>query len=131
MLYKHQAGNTVNDAFNKIDKCQWNMKIPNHSEKRLEGFSKLKIGDSYYGTQNNKRLDPNKPAGTIASHCSRFVHPSEPRVLTARETARLMGFPDYFRFFGSETEQLDQIGKAIVPQVAAALSFYIKLQLGN
>jgi len=70
-----------------------------------------------------------KPAGTIASHCSRFVHPVHPRVLTVRETARLMGFPDDFVFYGSETQQLDQVGKAIVPQVAYYLALYLKSKL--
>lgn len=104
---------------------------PNHSLKRIQGFAKLKIGESYYGTQNNLRLDPEKHAGTIASHCSRFVHPFKSRVLTARENARIMGFPDHFKFFGNETGQLDQIGKSIVPHVSMAISYYLKQEIEN
>ncbi len=106
-----------------------NHKKPNHSLKRIQGFAKLKIGESYYGTQNNLRLDPEKHAGTIASHCSRFVHPYESRVLTARENAKIMGFPDHFMFYGNESGQLDQIGKSIVPHVTMAISYYLKRQL--
>ena len=103
--------------------------MPGHSDKRIEGFRKLKPGESYYSTQNNKRLIVDMPAGTVTSHCSRFVHPTAPRVLTVRETARLMGFPDDFVFYGTEGQQLDQVGKAVVPQVAAALCLYIRKKL--
>ena len=106
-----------------------NNKPPRHSAKRVEGFSKLEIGQSYYGTQNNLRLNPEKHAGTIASHCSRFVHPTESRVLTVRENARIMGFPDDFKFYGNESGQLDQVGKSIVPQVSMAIAYYIKEML--
>jgi len=108
-----------------------NNKPPRHSAKRVEGFSKLKIGESYYGTQNNLRLNPEKHAGTIASHCSRFVHPHESRVLTVRENARIMGFPDSFEFYGNESGQLDQVGKSIVPQVSMAIAYYIKGMLND
>jgi len=103
-----------------------NQKKPNHSLKRIQGFARLKIGESYYGTQNNLRLDPDKHAGTVASHCSRFVHPYESRVLTVRENARIMGFPDHFKFFGNESGQLDQVGKSIVPHCTMAISYYLR-----
>ena len=103
-----------------------NNKKPNHSLKRRQGFAKLRIGQSYYGTQNNLRLDPEKHAGTIASHCSRFVHPYKSRVLTVRENAKIMGFPDHFKFYGRETGQLDQVGKSIVPHVSMAIAYYLK-----
>ena len=119
---------TVDEALSGLEKRD-NMEKPRHTAKRVDGFRKLRIGQSYYGTQNNKRLDPEKPAGTVTSHCSRFVHPYLPRVLTVRENARLMGFPDYFIFKGSETSQLDQVGKSIVPQVSMALSYYLKREI--
>ncbi len=125
----YRTGRVVREALAGLTSGIPNQIIPNHSDKRIAGFGKLKPGESYYNTQNNKRLNEDMPAGTIASHCSRFVHPKLPRVLTVRETARIMGFPDTFRFFGSENHQLDQVGKAVVPQVAAALALYIKKQL--
>ncbi len=102
---------------------------PHHSAKRIEGFKALAPGDSYYNTQNNRRLLWYTPSGVVASHCSRFVHPSEPRVLTVRESARLMGFPDGFIFKGSETNQLDQVGKSLVPHVIMCLSAYLRQEL--
>ena len=121
-------GPSVEAAFKDVDKKP-NQTMPRHSIKRVEGFRRLKFEESYYGTQNNKRLHPDKPSGVVASHCSRFVHPYKPRVLTVRESARLMGFPDHFIFHGTETNQLDQVGKSIVPQVATAISYYIKSKM--
>jgi len=119
-------GKTVSSAFEDISPTQ---KLPNHTAKRIAGFKNLRVGESYYGSQNNKRLDPNKIAGTVASHCSRFVHPTEPRVISINETARLMGFPDSFTFHGRETEVLDQMGKSIIPQISYSISSYIADQL--
>jgi DNA (cytosine-5)-methyltransferase 1 len=79
---------------------------------------------------NNYRLDPSKPALTIpASFQSLFLHPFLHRNLTAREAARLMGFPDNFVFKGKRTtmswekhlSQYNQIGNAVCPPVAEAI----------
>lgn len=43
------------------------------------------------------------------------------RTLAVREAARLQAFPDWFRFFGSERQQLEQIGNAVPP----LLSYHI------
>ena len=47
------------------------------------------------------RIDGNKPAGTITTGFSspgrgRFIHPSEPRMITVREAARVQSFPDWY-----------------------------------
>ena len=110
-----------------------NHKSPRHSEERIKGFSKLGYGESYYGTQNNRRLDPDKPAYTITSHCTQHVHYKFNRTLTVRECARFMGFPDSFVFTGPTTKQLDQVGKAIVVPVIrellSQLDVYLKSNL--
>lgn len=109
-----------------------NHKVPNHSEERIKGFSKLGPGVSYYGTQNNRRLDPDKPAYTITSHCTQHVHYKLNRTLTVRECARFMGFPDSFVFIGPTTKQLDQVGKAIVvPVVQDLLSQVVEYLKSN
>jgi len=40
-----------------------------------------------------------------------------------------MGFPDDFVFSGKESQQLDQIGKSIVPQVLMGLACYVRKEL--
>ena len=120
------VGEVVSDVL-PIDHTQ--SELPNHSEMRRKGFSGLEPGQSYYGTQNNRRLFWDKPSLTITSHCTRHVHPQESRVLSVKECAKLMGYPDDFKFSGSERQKLDQIGKAIVPQVAYLISNYINYEL--
>jgi DNA (cytosine-5)-methyltransferase 1 len=127
--WRHQVADTVDEAFRRIHELSPNQTLPKHTPERTAGMARLEPGESYYGTQNNRRLFLDRPSGTVASHCSRFVHPSKPRVLTVRETATLQGFPQEFQFFGSDTGQLDQVGKAIVPQVTFALALYIKSML--
>jgi DNA (cytosine-5)-methyltransferase 1 len=43
------------------------------------------------------------------------------RMLTVREGARLQGFPDWFEFHGSRSEQTEQIGNAVSPLMSLAL----------
>lgn len=88
---------------------------------------------------NNYRLAPDKPSLAIpASFQSLFLHPYLNRNLTAREAARLMGFPDRFLFQGKRTtmsweknlSQYNQIGNAVCPPVASALGEAIAKALG-
>jgi len=102
-----------------------NMEKSVHSDERIAGFAALKEGESYYGGPNNRRLYLDSPSPVVTSHRTQMIHPSEPRVLTVRECARLMGFPDEFIFMGPKTKQLDQAGCSITPQVAKYLGFCI------
>lgn len=56
-----------------------------------------------------------KPSGT------RCIHPFQHRGLTAREGARLQGFPDTFHFLGGVTSQRLQIANAVSPILAKFL----------
>ncbi len=63
-----------------------------------------------------KRLFADEPSLTITSAATReFVHPTEDRLLTLRECARLQTFPDRFEFAGSAASRIQQIGNAIPP----------------
>ncbi len=66
---------------------------------------------------NMIRLDPRKPAPTVLGS-SQFIHPYEDRLLTVREQARLMGFPDYHVFLGSRDAQYNQVGEAVPPPLS-------------
>lgn len=81
---------------------------------------------TYYG-----RLRRNKPAYTINTYFSRpgngcHVHPSQDRVLSPREAARLQSFPDSFEFLGPQGAVCTQIGNAVPP----LLAFQIAKTLG-
>lgn len=126
---------TVGDILNQLSNIRSigavlkNDKMPNHNPERVEGFRKLKIGESYYGTQNNTRLDPSKICPVITSHLTRHVHSYEPRVLNARECASFQGFPLDFEFYGSEQTCLDLIGKTVPPPITHFIANQIKTSL--
>ena len=67
------------------------------------------------------RLDWKKPAGTVVAGikkitCGRFFHPTDSRLLTVREAARLQSFPDNYRFQGSLIDQYTVVGNAVPPK---------------
>lgn len=89
-------------------------------------------------------LSPSLPAPTVTTLPDDIVHYSEPRILTARENARLQSFPDWFEFVGkyttggsarkNECPRYTQIGNAVPPLLARAIGQLIKeemLVLGN
>jgi DNA (cytosine-5)-methyltransferase 1 len=48
----------------------------------------------------------------------RPIHPTEPRVITPREAARLQGFPDWFVFPPTKWHSFRQIGNSVSPLVS-------------
>ena len=73
-----------------------------------------------------KRLVYDEPSLTITgSATSEFVHPTQNRMLTVRECARIQTFPDDFRFYGSDSQQMQQIGNAIPPLFANLMAAQI------
>ncbi len=66
-----------------------------------------------------RKLDPTKPANTLFSgHRAPPVHYKYPRSITVREAARLQGFPDDFRIYGSFANQMTQVTNAVPPPLA-------------
>ena len=77
------------------------------------------------------RLFSNEPSLTITSAATReFVHPTEYRLLTLRECARLQTFPDSFGFAGSAASRIQQIGNAIPPMLARTIGEHIARKYG-
>lgn len=68
------------------------------------------------------RLCSTKPSFTIDCGHNHHFHYKYNRVPTARESARLQSFPDRFIFIGNKGSQLKQIGNAVPPLMAKAIS---------
>lgn len=65
---------------------------------------------------------PTLRAGTGRDHGSyqavRPIHPTQNRVITPREAARLQGFPDWFQFSPTKWHSFRQIGSSVSPIIA-------------
>ena len=80
---------------------------------------------------SQRALHWDKPSPTVVTLPDDYIHPSEPRIFTVREYARLQGFPDAFEFRAKETTggkkrrvevpQYSQIGNAVPPLLAYAV----------
>ena len=112
-------------------------KIPNHEpikipRSKIEKIRKLKWGESLVKFEGRKgeyrnwiRLHPYKLAPTVMGH-SRFIHPFEDRLLTVREHARLMGFPDDHIFLAGKNVQYEMIGEAVPVPLSRAIAREVK-----
>jgi DNA (cytosine-5)-methyltransferase 1 len=80
-------------------------------------------------------LAPTLRAGSDSSRGSytapRPIHPRRPRCVTAREAARLHGFPDWFAFYPLKWHAYRQIGNAVCPPVARAVGRQVMAALGR
>ena len=110
--------------------------IPNHeyvpiSDKKLRRIAKVKPGQAVHRFQGASktipaliRLNPDEIAPTVLGN-SRFIHPFEDRLLTVREQARLMGYPDDHVFFGGKDQQFNQVGESVPPPLSYAIARFI------
>ena len=85
----------------------------------------------YSGTWG--RMDKDDRAVTITTRfdtpsSGRFTHPFLNRAITVREAARLQSFPDTFRFYGTKSSQMQQVGNAVPPLLARHLAASIRAQ---
>ncbi len=77
------------------------------------------------GTYSNayRRLDLTKPSVTI-KHAAKamIIHPTENRILTVRECARLQSFNDDFILTGNNSDQHQQLANAVPPLLGKAIA---------
>lgn len=100
-----------------------------HKEHVVERFRNV-IPGKKDDVSKATRLDPKGfcptlRAGTGSDRGSyqavRPLHPTQPRVITPREAARLQGFPDWFQFNPTKWHSFRQIGNSVSPIVAERL----------
>lgn len=131
---RKREGPTVEEALSGLPPVG-STEIPNHEypaeapRRKRKVMHKLKWGQSlimFRGAEgslhpNYIKLDPRRRAPTVMGS-SRFVHPYEDRLLTVREQARLMGFPDHHIFLGNRDAQYNMVGEAVPPPLAKAIA---------
>lgn len=97
-----------------------------HSDEVAKRYAEIEHGKRDPVSRSH-RLDPDGFCPTLragtGSDRGRFqavrpLHPTENRVITPREAARLQGFPDWFQFSPTKWHSFRQIGSSVSPIVA-------------
>lgn len=105
-----------------------------HTQLVKERYAATKPGETDK-VSRSKKLEwngvcPTLRAGTGADKGSyqavRPLHPTEARVITVREAARLQGFPDWFCFHKTKWHSFRMIGNSVSPIVAKSILAMIK-----
>jgi DNA (cytosine-5)-methyltransferase 1 len=85
-------------------------------------------------TKRYGRLHPEALCSTVLTKCDphwgSFFHPTQDRVISIREAARIQSFPDHYNFTGSVTQQYEQVGNAVPPLMAKAIGDKIRTMIG-
>ncbi|HFI0902474.1 DNA cytosine methyltransferase [Streptococcus suis] len=99
-----QGGNSLHESISDI--------MPYKSRNHI-------FKDKYY------KLKSNEVCKTITSHmkydCHMYIHPTQPRGLSAREAARIQTFPDDFVFTGPQNSWYLQVGNAVPVKLAQVI----------
>ena len=119
VIFDHMTRPVRNDdreAFTLMDGATSYSDLPD----RLKRYRDDIFDDKY------NRLDWTKLSRSITAHIAKdgywYIHPSEPRTLSVREAARIQTFPDSFRFAGTRSHAFTQIGNAVPPALATAVT---------
>jgi DNA (cytosine-5)-methyltransferase 1 len=120
------------------DRCSGCLRV-RHSDRAIAVYAVTLPGEVVPG-HKLPRLDPNGIAPTLragsdSTHGSytapRPIHPFQPRCITAREAARLHGFPDWFGFYPLKWHAYRQIGNSVCPPVARSVGRAVLCALGE
>lgn len=105
-----------------------------HCPDMAKRMAELEEGKSLYKGYSDawKKCPWDEASCTIKeNHGGVNIHPKLPRVLTAREMARLQSFPDDFIFMGPKNKQLVQIGNAVPPLLGKAIGLAVRYSKGE
>ncbi|MDR2364251.1 MAG: DNA cytosine methyltransferase [Zoogloeaceae bacterium] len=97
-----------------------------------EGLKRARRSDH---TRRYGRLRPESLCSTVLTKCDphwgSFFHPTQNRVISVREAARIQSFPDAYEFSGNITQQYEQIGNAVPPLLGKAIGDEIARLIGE
>ncbi|MWC29129.1 DNA cytosine methyltransferase [Paenibacillus sp. MMS18-CY102] len=106
-----------------------NTKRTNHDQRIIREFTELKQGQLHKSRRKKLEangLSPTIRAGTKSDKGSytalRPIHYVQPRVITVREAARLMSFPDWMVFHETKWHGFRLVGNAVPPLLAKAVA---------
>ena len=161
---------TYQESLRKLSRGASNHVSMKHTARLVERFKQIAFGESQSDVadaelrprrrfadstgatydQNNRRMYPDRPCHTLpASFYANFLHPFEHRNFTAREGARIQGFPDTYVFKGLRTTlshsllkrknrldeiglcQYNQIGNAVPPILSKVVAKHLERWLPN
>ncbi len=128
------TGEAIADLMNHPEDKGFNHVPTKHKPEMEKRMLDCPEGQSLYKGYSDawKKCPWNEPSCTIKeNHGGVNVHPKLPRVLTAREMARLQSFPDDFIFEGPKNKQLVQIGNAVPPFLGKAVGLSVRKSAGD
>lgn len=123
------TGQAIGDLINHPVDPAFNHVPTIHREDMARRIMETPEGKSLYKGYSDawKKCPWDAPSCTIKeNHGGVNLHPRLPRVLTAREMARLQSFPDDFIFEGKKNKQLVQIGNAVPPLLGKAIGLAVR-----
>lgn len=123
------TGQAIGDLINHPEDPAFNHVPTKHTPEMQKRMIECPEGKSLYKGYGDawKKCPWNEASCTIKeNHGGVNVHPKLPRVLTAREMARLQSFPDDFIFEGTKSKQLVQIGNAVPCFLGKAIGLAVR-----
>lgn len=123
------TGEAISDLMNHPEDKDFNHEPTKHRPDMIKRMMELPEGKSLYKGYSDawKKCPWDEASCTIKeNHGGVNIHPKLPRVLTAREMARLQSFPDDFIFEGKKNKQLVQIGNAVPPFLGKAIGLAVR-----
>ncbi|UQD56266.1 DNA cytosine methyltransferase [Flavobacterium sp. K5-23] len=123
------TGEAIKDLMELNDDIEFNHVQTKHRPDMAQRMLELEEGKSLYKGYSDawKKCAWDEASCTIKeNHGGVNVHPKLPRVLTAREMARIQSFPDDFIFEGPKSKQLVQLGNAVPPLLSKAIGLALR-----
>jgi DNA (cytosine-5)-methyltransferase 1 len=115
-VHNHEAYHLDDDKMKSVQKTRWGQGARHYRVSKKRSLP------------NWVRLFPDRFATSI-NGLSRYIHPYENRLLTVREHARLMSYPDSFVFVGPVDSQYNQVGESVPPLISHLIAQEVRANI--